>query len=279
MKFEKIQFDSLYFDVFKLSEGIYATIFNQDMGFSSNAGFFDLGNISIVFDTLMDPWATKDLIKATKSITQKEPFLLVNSHHHLDHLLGNRLFSNSIPIMSGPGSLEQFDKAVLQAFNLLKDAAPEQIKATEELLQKEKDPKKIKEYENDVLTYKEVQNPDYTLRPPDLLLYDKIKISGTERYVEMINVGNAHSYDDIIAYFPEEEICFMGDLLFSTLDPEWAKGINGTPWSIDPKNFKKVMNIYLDKDLDCYIPGHGTICSKKEIKDTIEFLDKYFIKS
>jgi glyoxylase-like metal-dependent hydrolase (beta-lactamase superfamily II) len=102
-------------------------------------------------------------------------------------------------------------------------------------------------------------------------------INGTNRSVEIINIGNAHSSEDIIAYFPSEKICFMGDLLFATLDPEWAKGINGTLWALDPQNFRQVMKTYYEKDLDVYIPGHGAICSKKEVKALIDFLDKYFL--
>ncbi|MFX0060459.1 MAG: MBL fold metallo-hydrolase [Candidatus Hodarchaeota archaeon] len=278
MKFEKIEFDSIYMDIYKLSEGIYATIFNQEIGASSNAGFFDLGNITIVFDTLMDPWATKDLIRATKLITNKDPFLLINSHYHLDHTFGNRLFSNSMPIMSSPGTFEQFDKALNEAFKRLQDIAPGELNRTKELLQTEKDPKKVREYQNDIETYKEVQAPDFKLRAPDFLLSNKMVINGTERSVEIINVGNAHSYDDVIAYFPDEKICFMGDLLFAQLDPEWAKGINGIPWSIDPQSFRDLMNSYLEKDIEVFVPGHGTLCSKKEVKNTIEFLETYFLK-
>jgi glyoxylase-like metal-dependent hydrolase (beta-lactamase superfamily II) len=277
MEFEQIKFDSFYFDVTQLSEGIYAIIFNQELGASSNAGIFDLGNISIIFDTLMDPWATKDLIRATKAITKRDPFLLINSHHHLDHVFGNRLFAKTMPIMSSHSTLEQFDKAVLEAFNRLKSQAATQIEATKELLQKEKNPLKIKEYENDLLTYEEIKDSEYELRPPDLIINDKTTIHGTEKQVEIIDVGRAHSYEDIVAYFPDENICYMGDLLFANLDPEWAKGINGTPWAVDPKNFKDVMVRYLEKDLDVYVPGHGPLCSVKEIKNTIEFLEKYFL--
>jgi cyclase len=278
MEFKQIEFDSLYFDIKLLSEGIYAIIFNQEMGASSNAGIFDLGNISVIFDTLMDPWATKDLIRAVKSITEREPFLLINSHYHLDHIYGNRLFSDIMPIMSSLGTFKQFDKLVVEAFDRFRTQAPTQIEATKQLLQKTTDPKKIKEYENDLITYKEMQDPDFKLRPPDLIFHNKITIHGSERNVEIINVGNAHSYDDTIAYFPKSKICFMGDLLFATLDPEWAKGINGTPWAVNPDNFRDVMSGYLEKDLDVYVPGHGPLCSKKEVKATIEFLEKYFIK-
>ena len=277
MKYEKIEFESIYIDIYKLSEGIYATIFNQEIGPSSNAGFIDLGNMTIIFDTLMDPWSTKDLIKASKLITNKEPSLLINSHYHLDHVFGNRLFSSSMPIMSGPSTLDQFDKALLEAYKRLKELSITELKKTEELLQKETDPKKIQEFKNDIITYTEIQQPGFRLRPPEFLLYNKMVINGTERAVEIINLGNAHSYDDIIAYFPDEKVCFMGDLLFAQLDPEWVNGINGTPWSIDPQNFRNVMKTYLEKDIDVFVPGHGLLCSKKEVKNTIEFLEKYFL--
>jgi cyclase len=147
------------------------------------------------------------------------------------------------------------------------------------LLQKEKNPKKIREYKNDILTYKDIQNPDFKLRPPDILLYDKMKISGTTRSVEIINIGNAHAYDDILAYFPEEKICFMGDLLFAEPNPEWANGINGMPWSTDPEHLKEVMRFYLEQDLEVYVPGHGSLCTKKEVNNLIDFIDRYFINT
>ena len=277
MKYEKIDFDSLYIDIFELDKGIYATIFNQDMGASSNAGFFDLGNITIIFDTLFDPFSTKDLIRASKEITKKDPFLLINSHWHLDHIYGNRLFPNSVPILSSIGTLDQFQNAVPDRLKQFRERASEELKRTEETLEKEKDPKKIIEYKNDLITYKNVQDPDFQLRHPDFLISGNMKINGSERSVEIINVGNAHSYDDIIAYFPKERICFMGDLLFTNLDPDWANGIGGIQWSVDPLNFKKVLETYLEKNIKVYVPGHGILCTKKEIKDTIEFLEKYFI--
>jgi len=278
MNVEKIKFESIYIDIYKLSEGIYATIFNQEMGPSSNAGFFDLGNITIIFDTLMDPFATKDLIKASKSITNKDPFLLINSHFHQDHVFGNRFFSNSMPIMSSPGALNQFDKKLLESFERLKKIAPTEFKRTEELLQKEKDPNKILELKNDLTTYKEIQGSNFKFRPPDLLLHSKIVIRGTKGSVEIYNVGNTHSYDDIIAYFPGQKICFMGDLLFSELDPNWVNGINGTPFTTNPQNFRDVMKSYFERDIEIYVPGHGSLCSKKEVKNIIDFLEENFLK-
>ncbi|MFX0028001.1 MAG: MBL fold metallo-hydrolase, partial [Candidatus Hermodarchaeota archaeon] len=88
----------------------------------------------------------------------------------------------------------------------------------------------------------------------------------------------AHSYGDLIAYFPNEGICFMGDLLFTNLNPEWAQSPERIPFAADPINFKKVLETYLEKDIKIYVPGHGTLSTDKEIKDCIEFLEKYYIK-
>ncbi|MFW9825907.1 MAG: MBL fold metallo-hydrolase, partial [Candidatus Thorarchaeota archaeon] len=84
MEINKLDFESIYFDLYELHPGIFATMAHV----SSNAGFFDLGNYSIIFDTLMDPYATEDLIKASKQYTNKDPTFLVNSHFHIDHLYG-----------------------------------------------------------------------------------------------------------------------------------------------------------------------------------------------
>ena len=69
---KKLDFESIYFNLYELSKGIYAAITAEKLP-SSNAGFFDLGNYVVVFDTMMDPYATDDLIKASKQFTKKDP--------------------------------------------------------------------------------------------------------------------------------------------------------------------------------------------------------------
>ena len=85
IEIKKLDFETIYFDLYELSPGIYAVITAEKFP-SSNAGFFDLGNFTIIFDTLMDPFSTIDLIKASKQFTNKDPSFVINSHYHLDHL-------------------------------------------------------------------------------------------------------------------------------------------------------------------------------------------------
>jgi len=53
MDIKKLDFESIYFDLYELNTGIYAAI-TADKLPSSNAGFFDLGNYLVIFDTMMD---------------------------------------------------------------------------------------------------------------------------------------------------------------------------------------------------------------------------------
>lgn len=109
MDIKKLDFESIYFDLYELSTGIYAAISAEKLP-SSNAGFFDLGNYLIIFDTIMDPYATEDLIKASKQFTKKDPSFLINSHYHWDHLFGNRKFPLEIPIISSSETLSTYNK-------------------------------------------------------------------------------------------------------------------------------------------------------------------------
>ena len=51
MDYKKIDFKSSYFDLFELTEGIYAAISINDSEANTSAGIFDLGNYLIIFDT------------------------------------------------------------------------------------------------------------------------------------------------------------------------------------------------------------------------------------
>ncbi|MEI4800128.1 hypothetical protein WAZ07_02095 [Bacillus sp. FJAT-51639] len=63
---------SSYFSIAKLSEGVYAAIAKKGEGAMSNAGFIDLGDEVLIFDTFVTPNAARDLRKVTEDITQKK---------------------------------------------------------------------------------------------------------------------------------------------------------------------------------------------------------------
>ncbi|NVM45805.1 MAG: MBL fold metallo-hydrolase [Candidatus Lokiarchaeota archaeon] len=278
MEARKLEFESLYFDLFELDSGIFAAISAEKIP-SSNAGFFDLGNYLVIFDTMMDPYATRDLIKASKKFTNKEPSFLINSHHHLDHLFGNRIFPMSVPIISSSKALLQAEDTLKTRFKDFKERAPEELKRTEEELEKQKDPNKIKEFQNDLNTWNEIKDPNFSLRLPDFIITDSFTIIGTRNQVEIVYIGAAHTEGDIMAIFEKEKICFMGDILFEKTDPSWATSTQGVPTPPDPKHLQATLIEYAEKDFGVYVPGHGNLCTKKELRENAEFYNEYYIKN
>lgn len=277
MEATKLDFESIYFDLYELSTGIYAAISAEKMP-TSNAGFFDLGNFLVVFDTLMDPYSTIDLINAAKQFTNKDPSFVIISHHHLDHIFGTRKFPMNIPIISSYETLLEAQETLETRLKDFKKRAPEELKRTEEALQKEKKPDKILELKNDINTWNEIKEPEFSLRLPDFFINDSITIQGTKNQVQIVYIGAAHSKGDMIALFKKEKICFMGDLLFEETDPSWADPTNDLPKPPNPEHLRDTLIKYAEKNIDIYVPGHGNLCTKKELRENAEFYNEYYIK-
>jgi glyoxylase-like metal-dependent hydrolase (beta-lactamase superfamily II) len=277
MEAKKVEFESIYFDLYELNSGIFAAISAEKIPIS-NAGFFDLGNYLVIFDTLMDPYSTVDLIKASKQFTNKEPSFLINSHHHMDHLFGNRIFLMNIPIISSFETLMEAQKSLETRFKDFKERAPAEIKRTEAELLNEKKPNKILELKNDINSWNEIRKPSFNLRLPDFIINDSFTLKGTKNQVQINYIGAAHTKGDIIAFFEKEKICFMGDLLFEKTDPSWATATSGVLAPANSTRLRDTLIKYAEKDIEIYVPGHGNLCTKKHLQENAEFYDEYYIK-
>jgi len=277
MDIKKLDFESIYFDLYELNTGIYAAITAEKLP-SSNAGFFDLGNYLVIFDTMMDPYATDDLIRASKEFTKKDPSFLINSHHHTDHLFGNRKFPLETPIISSSKTLSLYHKNLEETLTRYKGIATRELKRIKKVINKEIEPNKILEMNNDIKTYNEILEPNFKLRAPDFIVNDSFVIEGIRNKVLIIFIGAAHSPGDLIAYFEKEKIVFMGDLLFEETDPSWVTSTNPAPVPANPQRLRDTLIDYMEKDIDIYVPGHGKICSKKNLQENAEFYEEYFIK-
>lgn len=85
---------SRHFNLEKVSEGIYAAIAKDDGGAFGNAGFIDLGDKTIIFDTFNTQQAAEDLRNIAVNITNKPVSWVINSHFHSDHTRGNQVFKD-----------------------------------------------------------------------------------------------------------------------------------------------------------------------------------------
>jgi len=87
---------SSFFRLKPLAEGVYAAIVEDGTGALGNAGIVDLGDRTLVFDTFQTPEAAIDLKFAAESLTGKAVSIVINSHWHNDHVLGNQVFEQAL---------------------------------------------------------------------------------------------------------------------------------------------------------------------------------------
>lgn len=81
-----------HFTLEPLNDGIYAAIAQDGGSAISNAGLVDLGDSTLVIDTLLTPTVGEDVRAESQRLTGRIPRWVVNTHYHNDHIWGNQVF-------------------------------------------------------------------------------------------------------------------------------------------------------------------------------------------
>lgn len=102
-------YNSKYFEVTKLVDGVYSTLASSDK--ESNSGIIDLGDEVLVIDTMNSKDSAADLKKAAETLTGKKVAYVVNTHGHQDHITGNSLFKETTRIITTKRVNEDIKKA------------------------------------------------------------------------------------------------------------------------------------------------------------------------
>ncbi|SMC08642.1 MBL fold metallo-hydrolase [Nitratiruptor tergarcus] len=172
----------------KVSEGVVCFFGKNEVPTPSNGGaisnscYIDVGDYWVVFDP--GPTALFAKEAYAKVAGDKPVKIVLNSHGHDDHTLGNAFFTKSTII--GAEGIEAFMEP-----RLLKWLNKEQLQGS-------------------------------FLKIPDLLLSKKAKIASKKR-IELY-VVEAHTKADLIAYMPEQKILFAGDIIFTERLPSIRDG-------------------------------------------------------
>ena len=258
------QVNSKYFTLWEVAKGAYAAIEKKDADTGSNAGFVNMGEYTVVFDAFLNTDAAKDLIAASEALTGRKPSILVNSHYHADHVVGNCMFDKTARVITSGDVYEKMLTDITKMMQEIQGYGPKVLEDIEEQISGEKNELKLLDLKNDYKFLNNIMKPDVQLRLPDITFGKTLTLHGETRQAELISVGTAHSPGDVILYLPDEKICFMGDLLFKHSHPWLGTG--------DPENFVKVLEELLRMDAEIFIPGHGELASKSDIELEIKYI-------
>jgi glyoxylase-like metal-dependent hydrolase (beta-lactamase superfamily II) len=250
-----------HFSVAELADGVFAAIGNEEGAAYSNAGFVDLGDRTLVFDTFMTPGAGRELRAAAEELTGRPATYVVNSHEHLDHWCGNQAFGPETLILSTDKS--RAGMVPLRQYLLECRENPEEleelIRDNVEQLQTEKD-ERLREYlERANARLRHTIQGLSTIEPrlPELSFDQRLVMRGSRRRAVLVSFENGHSPSDCALILPRERVAFLGDMALFEMHPLLANG--------DPRVWEAQLEEIEEWYAETFVPGHGPVGSKDHI--------------
>jgi len=169
----------------ELTGGVYAFI-QPDGGWCvNNSGVIVGGGTTVLIDTAATQARTRRLRDAVTAVAGGAPRLLINTHHHGDHVFGNALFAPEATIIAHERTRTEMAEAGLGLQQLWPD-----------------------------VDWGETQ-----LTLPTLTFRDAITIYAGELRLEVFHVGNAHTTNDVVVWLPERRVLFAGDVVMAGMTP------------------------------------------------------------
>ncbi len=253
---------SEHFSLTELAEGVYAAIATEAGGAFSNAGIIDLGDHTLVFDTMNTPLAAIDLKHVAEELTGRSVSYIVNSHWHADHWMGNQVFDKKTMIFSTPKTLEFMLSELDDIRKSQKDSSEFRsvIEDYEKKLDTENDEQRKQVIQSTISRWRyELEAlPGLNPRLPDLTFDNKIVLYGKTRMVELFASGKGHTVSDVFLVLPAEQIVFWGDLGFFQCQPFIA--------SCDLDGWKSQILSMAQSLYQHFVPGHGPLGNQMDLQ-------------
>lgn len=264
-KAKGIKLETQYFTLYELAEGIYAAI-EKENSTGSNAGIIDLGDSTVIFDTFLNIDAARELKKASEMLTKRKTRYIINSHGHTDHFVGNCLFAEEAAAIISTEAVRDIIEKGRQAYEAEKDQYLPRIKEIYTTLKSNSHTENKSDLYNELQFLESLTKPGVELRAPNTVIETEMTMYGSKRTLHLKTFGTAHSPGDMIAYLPEDKICFMGDLLSN----------HGHAWlgSGSPEHFIEALEEISKYDIESFIPGHGALSKREDVLAQIQYINE-----
>jgi len=202
----------------------------------SNAGLIVGPESCIAIDALYAPAMTQAFQAEIKRVTDKPVRLLVNSHHHVDHTMGNALFPQATVISHANARSEQVRNGRTPLERLMAI---------------------IPDLTGEAATL--------DLRLPDVTFEDRLCLRLGDREVVLEHLGRGHTIGDVVVRLPDEDVMFAGDLAFHRVTPLAFEGHIGD-WLAVCERIK-------ERSPKVITPGHGPIGDLQEFEKLRLYLE------
>ena len=201
----------------------------------SNAGLIVGPDSCIVIDALFAPSMTQAFQAEIKRVTDKPVRLLVNTHHHIDHTLGNALFPEA-QIVSHVNARAELARIGVSPLERLRSIVPDLVAETEGV----------------------------NTRLANVTFEGTLTLNLGDREVRLQHLGRGHTIGDIIIMLPDEGIMYGGDLAFHRVTPLAFDGHIG--------DWLAVCYRIADRSPKTIVPGHGPVGDMAEFRKMSGYL-------
>jgi len=220
----------------EVKPGFYAYIDSEGGWFKSNVGIIDAGDYTVLVDTQYNEPRMKNILKSLEEKGLPEPRIVINTHHHGDHVWANHVVNNAVIV------------AHIVTARLIEQSM-------------EIEPSMFKAFFPEL----DFAGSKYTL--PNIVYEGGIGVLNlpNDVKVKLIYMGPAHTPGDTLVLIEEEGIAYAGDLVFYKV----------TPFALDGylKGWIDVLEkSLLETNVDTFIPGHGFITGKHGLIEMVEYL-------
>lgn len=240
-----------YFPPVKIADNAYSLA-----GEGGNSLAFVAGGESLLIDTKNVGFGSQ-LRRDVESLGSPLK-MVINTHHHYDHTGGNAAFTKDVTVLAHESAkarigdqVQLYLRGIPQALKTLKDSDKPIAKKIME------DAEKLGKEATTPANYQ----PTKTTRGNETMTF------GGER-IELVHVGPGHTDNDLIVYFPKQNVIHTGDLVFNKVHPYFdpAGGATVQGWI---KSLEKIIALCNDKTV--LVPGHGNVGGVSAARAQIEY--------
>lgn len=222
--------------IVEVRPGIFACLMANE---TANAGFVVTGRGVVVIDTLDKPARGHELAAAIKARTDRPIILVINTHHHYDHVFGNQAFD--APVVAHRTLSEQLAQAAAR------DLMPVALAA------------RLSEHPEDRWLADELE-----LTYPNVLFENHLTLSLPPIRMILEHLGG-HTPDSCIVDLPDEGVVFSGDLVFEGRVPYLRQA--------HVEDTLKALRRLQRLGARIVVPGHGDICDVTYVIFLMEYIE------
>lgn len=257
-----------HFWIDELNSGVFAAIARDGGAAISNAGIIDLGDETLIFDTLMTPQAATALRETAKELTGRLATIVINSRYHNDHIWGNQVFSREATIISSTRTRELIQTEGMTEYEWYRDNSAQQLEALRRQDGDPEEPGGSRDHDIWIGYFEGLVEalPELEIHPPVITFEERLTIHGKDREAQLIAFKNGHTESDAVLHLQGDGVLFMSDLLFVESHPYLPEG--------DPGRMVEILASIEDLKCATLVPGHGPVGSPEDVRAMIEYIAK-----